>query len=65
MRVDVFNLIAAILCTVGAGAGFIVAWLSPSSEIIQWALWSAGLGTLGCLVWAVASLISIVGRVRR
>lgn len=65
MLVDVFNLIAAILCTVGAGAGFVVAWLSPPSPIIQWALWSAGLGTVGCLVWAVASLISIMGRMRR
>ena len=65
MLVDVFNLIAALLCTIGAGAGFVVAWISPPSPVIELALWSAGLGTLGCLVWALASLISIIGRVRK
>ena len=62
MIADVFNLIAAILCTVGTGAGTIALFMSDPTFINRLAAWGAVVATTGGIAWVIAAAVALYER---
>jgi hypothetical protein len=56
---DVWNLVAAIGCTIGAVICFVALLLSPGTFINELAALGTGIGALGCIAWVVAAAIAV------
>jgi len=56
---DIFNLAAAILCTIGAGIGAVAMFLSEPTLVNVLAGAGSAIGVLGGIAWIVAAAIAV------
>jgi hypothetical protein len=56
---DVWNLVAAIGCTIGAVICFVALLLSEPTLVNHIAALGTGIGALGCIAWVVAAAIAV------
>ena len=59
MRGDVWNLVAAILCTIGAGVGAVALFLSDPSFVNLLAGVGATIATFGGVAWIIAAVVAL------
>jgi hypothetical protein len=59
MTGDVFNLFAAILCTIGSGVGAAALFLSDPTFVNHLAAWGAVVATIGGLMWIGAAIVAL------
>ena len=59
MAGDVWNLVAAILCTIGAAIGTAAMVLSEPTLVNMLAATGTGIATIGGLAWIVAAAMAI------
>ena len=62
MIADIFNLVAAILCTIGAGIGTVALFLSEPTSVNVLAAYGSLVATLGGCAWLVAATQLVVRR---
>jgi len=60
MTSDAWNLIAAVLCTLGAGIGALALFMSEPTFINYLAAFGAAIGTVGGIAWIVAAIIALL-----
>jgi hypothetical protein len=56
---DAWNLVAAILCTIGAGVGTVALFLSEPSLVNLLAGIGAAIATLGGVAWIIAAVVAL------
>lgn len=59
MVAEVCNLVAAILCTIGAIVGAVAMFLSEPTFVNQLAALGSAIGALGGIAWIVAAAIAV------
>ena len=59
MAGDLFNLIAAVLCTLGAGASAVAIFMSEPNLVNIMAGLGSALGFVGGIAWIVAAVIAL------
>ena len=56
---ELCNLVAAILCTIGAAIGAVALFLSEPTFVNYLAAIGAAVGALGGIVWIIAAVIAL------
>jgi hypothetical protein len=56
---DLFNLIAAVLCTIGAGASAVAMFISEPNLVNIVAGLGSALGFAGGIAWTVAAVLAV------
>ena len=59
MIAEVCNLVAAILCTIGATVGAVAMFLSEPTFVNQLAAIGSAIGAAGGIAWIVAAAIAV------
>jgi hypothetical protein len=59
VQAAVWNLIAAILCTIAAVIATVALYLSEATFVNQLSALGSGIGTLGGIAWIVAAAIGV------